>query len=148
MDYALIKNGMVERIIVADAEFIASISKSWDHVESVDSIHAQGAGVAVGWSWDLKSGFSPPVVPIQDPQHEPRTISVGSFFDRFGSAKWAILADTTPTVQAVVKDASVRRHIDLDNPDLPMGLAIVQSAGHSIDPQAIVSAPIQPQERP
>lgn len=83
-----------------------------------------------------------------EPVPEPRYITVGAFFDRFGAAKWGILADTTPAVQAVVRDASVRHHIDLDNPDLPAGLAIVQAAGHAIAPQAIIGAPVQPQERP
>ena len=78
----------------------------------------------------------------------PRHISVGAFFDRFGAAKWGILADTTPTVAAVVKDASVRRYIDLDNPDLPAGIALIQQAGHGIDPAAIITAPVQDSERP
>lgn len=84
--------------------------------------------------------------PLVEP--EDRRITVGAFFDRFGAAKWGILADPAPAVQAVVRDASVRRHIDLDNPDLPAGLAIVQAAGHAIDPQAIIGAPVQPKERP
>ena len=86
--------------------------------------------------------------PEQVPAPELRHITVGAFFDRFGAAKWSILADPAPAVQAVVRDASVRRHIDLDNPDLPAGLAVVQAAGHAIDPQAIIGAPVQPQERP
>lgn len=77
-----------------------------------------------------------------------RRISVGAFYDRFGPAKLAILADESPQVRAVVRDASVRSYIDLDNPDLPAGLAILQAAGHAIDPAAIVDAPIQPQESP
>lgn len=84
---------------------------------------------------------------VQEPT-QPRHITVGALFDRFGPAKWAILADTNPVVQAVIKDASVRSYIDLDNPDLPAGLSIVQGAGHQIDPDAILRAPIQPKERP
>lgn len=78
----------------------------------------------------------------------PRHITVGAFYDRFGAAKWNILADTNPTVQAVIKDSSVRKYIDLDNPDLPAGLAIIQSAGHDIDPSAILGDPIEDKERP
>lgn len=78
----------------------------------------------------------------------PRHISVGAFFDRFGAAKWAILADESPQVQAVIKDASVRRYIDLDNPDLPAGLALIEAAGHVIDAAAITGAPVQPEELP
>lgn len=85
------------------------------------------------------------------PDPVTRHISVGAFFDRFetfGGAKLAILADTTPSVQAVVKDASVRQFIDLDNPSLPMGLQVIIQAGHEIDAESILSAPIQPHEKP
>ena len=78
----------------------------------------------------------------------PRHITVGAFFDRFGPFKWAILADTNPQVQAVVKDASVRSYIDLDDADLPAGLALLQSAGHAIDAEAIIGASVQPNEQP
>lgn len=78
----------------------------------------------------------------------PRLISVGAFFDRFGPLKWAILADTAPTVQAVVRDASVRKFIDLANPDLPAGLQIIVTAGHPISPASIISAAIEPEEMP
>jgi hypothetical protein len=47
-----------------------------------------------------------------------------------------------------VKDASVRAYIDLDNADLPAGLALLQAAGHAIDPEAVVDAPVQPSEMP
>lgn len=78
----------------------------------------------------------------------PQHISVGAFYDRFGPAKWAILSDESPQVRAVVRDASVRKYIDLDNADLPAGLAILQAAGHAIDPAAIIDAPIRPHEMP
>ncbi|MDA8521970.1 hypothetical protein [Acidovorax sp. NCPPB 4044] len=77
-----------------------------------------------------------------------RRISVGAFYDRFGPSKWAILADETPAVRAVVRDASVRRWIDLDNPDLPAGLAILQAANHDIDPAEIIDAPVRAEELP
>ena len=86
--------------------------------------------------------------PEQVPAPELRHITVGAFFDRFGAAKWGILADTNPQVQAVVKDASVRSYIDLDNAGLPAGLALLQSAGHAIDAIAIIDAPVGAGELP
>lgn len=77
-----------------------------------------------------------------------RYISVGSFFDRFGPLKWAILADPNLGVQAVIKDCSVRKYIDLDNPDLPRGLDILVAAGHNIDSYAIINSIITPNELP
>lgn len=78
----------------------------------------------------------------------PRYISVGAFFDRFGPLKWSILADEAPAVRAVVQDASVRKYIDLDRADLPMGLQVLIDAGHAIDSEAILTAPVQPHEVP
>lgn len=139
MDYALIKDGTVQNIIVADADFIVLITPGWDHIEPA----RDGAGP--GWGWDGTDFIAPPQPELPAPV---RHVSVGAFFDRFGPLKWAILADTTPQVQAVVKDASVRAYIDLDNADLPAGLALLQAAGHAIDPEAVVDAPIRPEELP
>lgn len=67
-------------------------------------------------------------------------IWVGSFFDRFGTAKIAILSDTDPVVQAIVKDASVRRHIDLieRRDELTQAIGLLQAKGHAVDPVAIL----------
>jgi hypothetical protein len=88
------------------------------------------------------------VVPEPPAPPEVRHITVGAFFDRFGDQKWPILADTNAGVQALIKDASVRKWINLDDPQVLTGLQMVQNAGHSIDPTAIITAPIQPGERP
>ena len=119
----ILQAGEVERTIVASADFAEA--------------HYPGA-----WQLAAVQPQDAPAAPA------PRHISVGAFFDRFGSAKWAILADTTPAVQAVIKDASVRSYIDLDNADLPAGLALLVSAGHAIDAAAIVGNAVQPSEAP
>ena len=75
-------------------------------------------------------------------------ISVGRFFDRFGNQKYPILASSDPMVQALIKDCSVRKYINLDDPQLPSGLAMLVAAGHAIDPNAIINDPVQPGERP
>lgn len=77
-----------------------------------------------------------------------RHITVGSFFDRFGASKWPILADTNPLVHALIKDCSVRKFINLDDPQLPDGLGLLVKAGHAIDPAAVLGAEVQPSERP
>lgn len=99
-----------------------------------------------GEAWVLLTYTEPPAPPAPPPA--TRLITVGAFFDRFGPLKWEILADQSPLVQAVIRDAQVRRHIDLSNPDLPGGLAILQSAGHQIDEEAVIDAPVQPHEVP
>lgn len=99
-----------------------------------------------GEAWVLMPYAEPPAPPAPPPA--PRLVTVGAFFDRFGPLKWEILADQSPLVQAVIRDAQVRRHIDLSNPDLPGGLAILQSAGHQIDAEAVIDAPVQSHELP
>lgn len=144
MDYALIKNGAVANVIVADEEFIATIQAEWDAVINVTDLNPKPA---VGWAYG-EGVFTAPTEPETPAPAEPRHITVGAFFDRFGAAKWEILASTDPLVQAMVRDVSVRKFIDLDRPDLLQGLVMVQSRGLDIDPQAIVSAPVQPEEKP
>lgn len=65
-------------------------------------------------------------------------IYVGSFFDRFGSSKLAILSDPDPVVQAVIKDASVRNYIDLlgRRDELLQVIGLLNSKGHAVDATA------------
>jgi hypothetical protein len=88
------------------------------------------------------------VVPEPPAPPEVRHITVGAFFDRFAAQKWPILADTNAGVQALIKDASVRKWINLEDPQVLAGLQMVEASGHDIDPEAIINAPIQPGERP
>ncbi|EPD36067.1 hypothetical protein HMPREF9701_03118, partial [Delftia acidovorans CCUG 274B] len=76
--YALIKSGCVEQVIVADADFVETIRAHWDHIELAPET------VGVGWAWDGQA-FAAPPAPDPGPQPTPaRHISVGAFFDRFG----------------------------------------------------------------
>lgn len=101
---------------------------------------------SAGDVYDAPTGkFSRPVTLVAAAS---RLVSVGSFFDRFGADKWQLLADQNPLVQALVKDCSVRRFIDLDRPDLRQALQLLVSAGHAIDPEQILGAPIEPGELP
>ena len=57
MIYALINNGFVENVIVADSSFISLINSNWQHCVQIDSADPMPA---IGWSYD-GSNFSPPV---------------------------------------------------------------------------------------
>lgn len=121
MLYELVVDGVVINRVLADAAFMAQ--------------HYPQGG------YRLAAEQPPTETP------EQRHISVGAFFDRFGGAKWAILSSPDPLVQALIRDVSVRRYIDLSRPDLLQGLMLVQSKGFDIDPGVIVDAPVQPSER-
>ena len=105
-------------------------------------------GLRANWAgeqWVLRAYEAPPA-PMPTP--EPRHISVGAFFDRFGAQKYPILASPDLMVQSLIKDCTVRTFIDLDRADLPMGLQMLVQAGFTIDPEAVLTAPILDNERP
>jgi hypothetical protein len=58
MNYALIRNGIVENVIVADAAFIEVISNNWD-----DIVDITDTGYGVGWTYDGEE-FAAPVVEV------------------------------------------------------------------------------------
>lgn len=70
-------------------------------------------------------------------------IYVGPFFDRFGVHKLAILASADPLVQAVVKDASVRKYIALRErrPELLQVIGLLQSKGFAVDAAVLDARP-------
>ena len=69
-------------------------------------------------------------------------IDVGSFFDRFGEAKLAILSSDNTVVKAMIMDASVRKYIALveRKDELTQMLGLLQSLvpGISLDVAAIL----------
>lgn len=76
----------------------------------------------------------PYVVPVVVPVVEPETpykwkLDVGAFFDRFGTAKIAILSSQDSTVQAIVRDCLTRHWIDLKQDTTKEGLLALVSLG-------------------
>ena len=69
-------------------------------------------------------------------------IDVGSFFDRFGDAKLAILASENTIVKAMITDASVRKYISLierkDELTQMLGLLQTLVPGITLDVTAIL----------
>ena len=67
-------------------------------------------------------------------------IHVGSFFDRFGAHKLAIMSSQDPLIQAVIKDASVRQCIDLlgRRDELLQVIGLLNSKGFAVDPVAVL----------
>lgn len=85
MNYALIKNGIVQNVIVADEEFISSISDQYDHIEALDTPEEQKVA-GPGWLYDSIAGeFTSPPEP-----EEIKTwkITKLAFKNRFPRAKW------------------------------------------------------------
>lgn len=67
-------------------------------------------------------------------------INVGPFFDRFGAWKLPTLSSTDPVVQAVIKDCSVRKYIDLKGrrAELTQVIGLLQSKGFAVSAPVIL----------
>ena len=82
-----------------------------------------------------------PDEPAQSPTNPALwKIHIGSFFDRFGAFKLAILSSQDPLIQAVIKDASVRQYIDLlgRRDELLQVIGLLNSKGFAVDPVAVL----------
>lgn len=109
---------------------------------------ACGADVSVGWTYKAGVFAAPVVVAPADPT--AWLIDVGPFFDRFGTAKMALLTSTNATVQALIKDLQIRKWIDLQRPDVAAGIDAIIALGVSgVTPAlktAILTTPVTPEE--
>ena len=135
MFYAQLKNSIV-----------IGVSQISDPIDSPDLIEIPSLDASLLGSAYVNGVFTAPTPAAPAPI--PRHISVGAFFDRFGTAKCPILASTDTGVKALITDCSVRKYIDLDNPALPYGLALLIAAGYAIDAEAVANAEIAQGERP
>lgn len=141
MNLAIIKSGIVENVIVVSDQNQASSRAHWE-AKGYAVVASDVASIGDVWN---NVTFEPGAAagPV-----DTWLIGVGSFYDRFGDQKIPILASTDPVVQALVKDAQVRKYIDLKRADLPTMLAILNSKGFTVDANAILSVPAAPHELP
>ena len=119
------------------------IKRNWTHIPPPET---DGYAVFDGVKWFTRAEY--PYPPAPAPVPEKRHITVGAFFDRFGDQKWTILSSSNPLVAALIQDVSVRRFIDLDDPQLPGGLDMLVQAGIEVDVEQILGAPIKTIEIP
>ena len=87
----------------------------------------------------------PPAAPVKA---EDWWINVGPFYDRFGAYKLPILASADPLVQAIIKDTTVRKYIDLHGrrPELAQALALLRSKGFAVADADVLDVQPGPQE--
>lgn len=151
MEYALIKSGTVQNVIVADESFIAAISYEWDHIERIDTPAERALGVGMGWGWDGTNFVAPAAPPAPEPTSKPWEwlIDIGPFFDRFGAAKMAVLTGADAGVQAILKDVQIRKWLDLKLPELAQSVAYVGTKVPAVTAElqdAILNTPVAPAE--
>ena len=87
-----------------------------------------------------------PDTPVQVPaQPWEWYIDIGPFFDRFGSAKMAVLTSTDAGVQAILKDTQVRKWIDLKHSDVASSIAYIGAKVSALTAElqsAILNTPV------
>ena len=59
-------------------------------------------------------------------------LDLGPFFDRFGAAKMAVLTSADVGVQAILKDVTIRKWIDLKNTEVASSLQYIGSKVPSV----------------
>ena len=106
-------------------EYQADAPIEWNGMEFADHEHVEQVP-------------EPEVIPPVDPS--AWKIYVGPFFDRFGAYKIPILASADPVVQALIKDATVRKYIDLlgRRTEIEQMIGILQAKGFPVDATAIL----------
>ena len=149
MEYALIKSGTVQNVIVADEAFIATIAHEWDHIERIDTPAEQALGVGIGWGWDGSSFVAPDAAAPQPAPTWQWYIDIGPFFDRFGAAKMAVLTSADAGVQAILKDTQIRKWLDLKLPEVAKSVAYIGTKVPAVTAElqdAILNTPVAPAE--
>jgi hypothetical protein len=152
MEYALVKNALVENVIVADEAFVAQIAADWDHIERIDTPAEQALGVGIGWGWTGTEFTAPPAPPAPEPAPPPIWlwfIDLGPFYDRFGAAKMAVLTSTDAGVKAIIADLNIRKWVDLQRADVATALAYVGSVVPAVTPALqtqILTTPVANEE--
>ena len=113
--------GNVENTIVADEQFMLD-HYSEGNYRQVPNTSDQVPAPA--WEW---------------------LIDIGSFFDRFGAAKMAVLTSSDAGVQAILKDTQVRKWLDLKLPEIASAVAYVGTKVPEVTPelqQSILNTPV------
>lgn len=142
MEYAVIRNGVVGGVVVAESEAVALLEAEWDEV-----VPAFG-GVGPGWGWDGAQFIAPPAPPAPPPPEPPVWqwyIDIGPFYDRFGAAKMAVLTSTDAGLKAILSDLNIRKWVDLKRADVAQALAYVGSVVPAVTPalqDAILNTPV------
>ena len=113
--------GNIENTIVADAEFMQANYPDGNYRLVPDTSFQEPSQA---WEW---------------------YIDIGTFFDRFGTAKMAVLTSSDVGVQAIIKDTQVRKWLDLKLPEIASAVAYIGTKVPKVTPelqQSILNTPV------
>jgi hypothetical protein len=120
MRYALIKNGVVDNVILGDEDFVAHLTAQgvYDHIEALDTPEEQKVG-GPGWLYDAATGvFTEPA------QEAPVAVEVWqitklAFKNRFPREKWiAARASTEIALVDFFESFDLATFIDLKSAEV------------------------------
>ena len=110
------------------------------HPELLGKLYDSEASAAAG----LPIFVDAPALPQPAPAWE-WYIDIGPFFDRFGSAKMAVLTSSDVGVQAILKDTQVRKWLDLKLPEIASAVAYIGTKVPAVTQelqQSILNTPV------
>lgn len=125
-----------------------AVIRKADQVEVRRYVAAQPT-VFDGYEFDLFDHVEVDVAGVpQIDRPEDWYINVGPFYDRFGAYKLPILASSDLLVQAIIKDTTVRKYIDLKGrrAELLQALSLLQSKGFPVTAEAVLDVKPSAQE--
>lgn len=153
MKYALIKNGIVQNVIVASPEFVATLNE-YDHIEALDTQEEQRVA-GPGWFYDEPTGvFSEPT----QVQNDTWKITKLAFKNRFPKSKWIaakVAAQSDPILADFFETFELSTWIDLQRQDTIESVqfltqaSIPESFRLSVEEYtAVIEVPASPEEIP
>lgn len=113
--YARVLNGVVQTVVESHID-PDGVGPEW--------VACGDAGP--GWTYD-GTNFAAPVPPPTPVDPCEWLIDLGPFYDRFGTAKMAVLTSADSGVKAIVSDLSIRKWVDLKRADVASALAYIGS---------------------
>jgi len=146
--HAVIQNGIVVNIIVADAAWAEE-----NYPGSVD-ITGMNPEPGIGWSYDGTT-FTPPVIPPPEPTPPPTQFSTQGFRARYtkdelitvdnyadfpgisDSDRQLMLSIQTSIMSASIIDITAQNVIDAVNDEARIGLITTQRAAEILDPNSL-----------
>ena len=102
-----------------------------------------------GVEWVLVEYTAPPAPPAPAADPTASLIDIGPFYDRFSTAKMAVLTSTDAGVKAIMADVQIRKWIDLQRADVASSLVYIGSVVAALTPAiqtAILTTPVSAEE--
>jgi hypothetical protein len=89
----------------------------------------------------LTPALLPPPVPTPPPPTFYQWyLDLGSYYDRFGTAKLLVLSSADAIVKAAISDASIRNYIDLERPEVQA--VVMYMSGATVPGLGTIAAPL------